>query len=66
MKKMESSWVSPVLSVLSVLSAQGGRVTGKAAKERPKQNKKRFREYLHPDSREGSDSETEDRLDTLA
>ncbi|MEA4953214.1 MAG: hypothetical protein VB107_11100 [Aminivibrio sp.] len=63
MEKMEPTWVSPVLSVLS---AQGGRVTGKAAKERPKQNKKRFREYLHPDSREGSDSETEDRLDTLA
>ena len=63
MEKMESTWVSPVLSVLS---AQGGRVTGKAAKERPKQNKKHFREYLHPVDREGADGETEDRLDTLA
>jgi len=63
MEKMESTWVSPVLSVLS---AQGGRVTGKAAKERPKKDKKPFREFLHLSGHERQEEEREERLDTFA
>jgi len=50
MEKMKNAWVSPVLSANL---AQGGRVVGKPAKERPKQNKRHFREFLHPSGAKG-------------
>ncbi|MDK2958039.1 MAG: hypothetical protein PWP47_83 [Synergistaceae bacterium] len=63
MEKMKTARVSPVPSVNP---AQAGRVVGKPAKERPKQNKKRFREFLHPSGGERSEEGREERLDRFA
>ncbi|TDY63155.1 hypothetical protein C8D99_102136 [Aminivibrio pyruvatiphilus] len=63
MEKMKTAWVSPVLSANP---AQAGRVVGKPAKEQPKQNKRHFREFLHPSGGEKPEDEREERLDTFA
>lgn len=46
---MQNTRLNEASPVLSVLAAQGGRVTGKAAKERPKRDgrKRGFDDYLH-------------------
>lgn len=67
MKNIRIAQASPVLSVLA---AQGGRVIGKAAKERPKQNKRDFKGYLRrsvgrPDALARCE-DNEDGLDTMA
>lgn len=70
---MQNTRMTEASPVLSVLAVQGGRVTGKAAKERPKRDgrKRGFDDYLRKAGHESRfDQELEDRLaesiDTLA
>ena len=70
---MQNTRLTEASPVLSVLAVQGGRVTGKATKERPKRDKRKrgFDDYLRKAGYESSfDQELEDRLadsiDTLA
>lgn len=70
---MQNTRLNEASPVLSVLAAQGGRVTGKAAKERPKRDgrKRGFDDYLHKAGYvSGFDQDLEEnfaeRIDTLA